>query len=206
MKKLAIFDFCDTLVNGQTADDFIYFILKNTKPNLISKFIISIINRRWVPNIFGFKKKLLVFTLRGIPITKINKFSQKYCTTLESRLNKSLIKRLIKHSNKDYDIIIVSGGYENYLKYFSIPKIKFIKIIGTRLEVNNKKLTGFIKGRDCMGEEKVKRLDANLNFNKYNLKESYAYSDSLTDMPLFNLVGNPIYYNIKKNKLKKLIL
>ena len=204
MKKLAIFDFCDTLVNGQTANKFIYFILKKSKPNLISRLIIFAIKLRLVPNIFTLKKKLLVFTLRGISKSKLKKFSKEYSKMLETRLNEPLIKKLIKHSKEGYSIVIISGGYESYLKYFIIPKINFTNIIGTKLEVNNKKLSGFIKGKDCMGLEKIKRLNSNLNLKKYNLVKSYVYSDSMSDMPLFMLVGNPIYYNSKERIMEKL--
>ena len=62
----------------------------------------------------------------------------------------------------------------------------------------NNKFTGFLKSKDCLGKEKSKRI---LKL-KLNLKNSYFYSDSLTDLPSFKLVKYPYFFN--KNKLKKL--
>lgn len=42
-----------------------------------------------------------------------------------------------------------------------------------------------------MQERKLYKLIQKINLNNYNLKDSYAYSDCVSDIPLLSLVGNP---------------
>ena len=55
-------------------------------------------------------------------------------------------------------------------------------------------------GLNCKGEEKVKRLKEFLKEEKIDVdfKESYMFSDSLSDKPLLELVGKPYLINYKK--------
>lgn len=49
--------------------------------------------------------------------------------------------------------------------------------------------------------EELKKEDIEVDF-----KNSYMFSDSLSDLPLFNIVGNPYLINYKKNHDKIQIL
>ncbi len=54
-------------------------------------------------------------------------------------------------------------------------------------------------GENCKGEEKVKRLKSYLDENniEVDFKESYMFSDSLSDKPLLDMVGKPYLINYK---------
>ena len=59
------------------------------------------------------------------------------------------------------------------------------------------KKTGKFNDQNCYGEEKVRRLK-----EKYpNIKINEAYSDSMSDYPLFDIANDS--YIVKKNKLIK---
>ena len=55
-------------------------------------------------------------------------------------------------------------------------------------------------GNNCKGQEKVRRLKAVLKEKNIeaDFKNSYMFSDSLSDKPLLDLVGNPYLINYKK--------
>ena len=55
-------------------------------------------------------------------------------------------------------------------------------------------------GNNCKGKEKVERLNQVLKEKniKVDFKNSYMFSDSLSDKPLLDLVGNPYLINYKK--------
>ena len=191
--KIRIFDFCDTLVVGQTANNFIYFILNETDTTWIQK-LIAVLTKVIPIDIFNFKKKILLLTIRGIQRSKIENLSRKYSKTLAT--NKKIYS-IYKKSLINDVTIIASGGYYTYIKNFI--KNSNVKILANEFKYNkNSKFTGFLKSKDCLGKEKSKRI---LKL-KLNLKNSYFYSDSLTDLPSFNLVKYPYFFN--KNKLKKL--
>ena len=59
-------------------------------------------------------------------------------------------------------------------------------------------------GKNCKGEEKVRRLKTVLKEKNIeaDFKNSYMFSDSLSDKPLLDLVGNPYLINYKNILLK----
>ena len=63
-------------------------------------------------------------------------------------------------------------------------------------------------GRNCKGEEKVVRLKQVLKEEglEVDFKDSYMFSDSLSDKPLLDLVGHPYLINFKKKHDKFEIL
>lgn len=125
----------------------------------------------------------------------------------EKRLSKIFYKdalyTLKKFKNNGCKIYLISASAEFYLK--ELYKIEEVdKIIGTRFEIVNGKHTRKILGQNCKGEEKVARLMESLKKDniEVDFKNSYMFSDSLSDLPLFKLVGNPylINYTRKDNQ------
>ena len=65
--------------------------------------------------------------------------------------------------------------------------------MGTQLEVSNGRFTGRIKEPLCFGEGKAARLQALLSrYPDVDLSRSYAYADSIFDLPFLEMVGNPV--------------
>ena len=50
-----------------------------------------------------------------------------------------------------------------------------------------------------MGDKKVELLGNELNLKEFDLKNSFCYSDSRSDMPLFSLVGNKVVIKNAQN-------
>jgi phosphoserine phosphatase len=189
MKKVLIFDFCGTIVSIQSADRFVLYSLHKTHQNLkilryIFYKIISIFNLQS----FNSKQKILML-LKGIKLSVLDNYAKDYAVLLK---NKFLIEEVYdivkKNSNKGN--YIVSAGYDIYLKYFFIdtPYI----IVSTELEFIDNIFTGFIKGCDCVGVHKVKRIS-------HDIKVQAVYSDSKSDIPLYMLTNNR--YLVKKRYL-----
>ena len=66
-----------------------------------------------------------------------------------------------------------------------------LKLIATRLEVKNGKITGGIEGRNCRGEQKVVCILEQWNLDEYN--EIYAYGNSPDDKPMLALATKSFY-------------
>ena len=73
-------------------------------------------------------------------------------------------------------------------------------IIVTKFKFENGKFIREMHGNNCKGEEKVRRLNEVLKEKNINadFKNSYMFSDSLSDKPLLDLVGKPYLINYKK--------
>ena len=65
-------------------------------------------------------------------------------------------------------------------------------ILATNPQIHNGQYTGKVDGIPCFQEGKVERLKQWLRENNFSLADSYFYSDSHNDLPLLELVDNPV--------------
>lgn len=197
--QVYIFDFCETLVNRQTADDFIEFVLKypETPQALLRRFyflginILSRLNFFIIINkIFGensLEKGLRLFSLINLNEAFLNQLGIQYSNNLKDKININIWRVFEKiEINRR---IICSGGYNIYLEhFFSDDKVE--GLLCTEFNFKNQKFTGFWKGKDCMREEKVKKLkDFGVKPSEY---EVMVYTDSPSDLPLLNFANRGV--------------
>jgi HAD superfamily hydrolase (TIGR01490 family) len=67
--------------------------------------------------------------------------------------------------------------------------------IGTRGEVDNGVYTGKLNGPFCYGEGKAEAITALAAERDIDLAGSWSYSDSMSDLPMMELVGNAVAVN-----------
>jgi HAD superfamily hydrolase (TIGR01490 family) len=67
--------------------------------------------------------------------------------------------------------------------------------IGTRVQVRDGTFTGELDGPFVYGEGKVVAIRAIAREHGYDLSRCYAYSDSISDRPMLELVGHPVAVN-----------
>ena len=103
------------------------------------------------------------------------------------------ILAILQQHKSDGDVIfLVSGGPEGLLEKIT-AEVGGDHAVGTRHQIVNGEYTGRSEGLACQGEnkpllvkEKVNQLGLQIDF-----QESFAYADSLSDLQLLTLVGNP---------------
>ncbi|EDS76684.1 HAD-IB family hydrolase [Clostridium massiliodielmoense] len=210
MEKLGIFDVDFTLTKKETLIQLYLFMLK--KDTRLLKYI----PRTIVTGIFygiGIynaekSKETFIKFLDGINEVDMKHLVKEF---YEERLSKILYKDAIdtikKLKQKGYKIYLISASPEIYLEeLYNIKEVD--KIIGTKLKVENGIYKSAIEGSNNKGEEKVRRLKEVLKEEnmEVDFENSYMFSDSLADLPLFKLVGNPYLINSKKsyNNIKRL--
>ena len=106
------------------------------------------------------------------------------------------VEELKKKKAEGYTIYICSASVEAYLRFCKLP---VDEILGTKTVIKDGKYTSQMIGKNCKNEEKVKRIQEviknhNLEID-YDL--SYAYSDSLHDIPMLKMVKNRIKIDTK---------
>ena len=148
-------------------------------------------------------KELFLSFLNGLSVEAVCELSKIY---YEKRIMKDLIygdaiDEINKRKSEGYKVILISASPEFYLNNFN--KLDSVDcVLGTRYEIEDGVYTGKIIGNNNKGTEKVYRFYEYLYKNgirNYDLKNSCMYSDSLNDMPLFNLVGKKFLINSKKS-------
>lgn len=205
--KLILFDFCETLVDFQTADAFVDFVLQRSGRgrNKIIQMLSSALYRlrliavanKLVPGL-NLSKRLQLFQLRGLSTAQMAEWSRAF---VEEKIRPNIIpelwQKLREHQQAGDMIVLVSGGYEDYLSEFARQEhIPFV--LGTRIGRKNNQLTGFFEGPDCLQTQKVHRVQQWLSAQNRSFDTSVLYSDSITDMPLFKWVDHPIV--VSKNQ------
>jgi HAD superfamily hydrolase (TIGR01490 family) len=205
--KLVIFDFCETLVNFQTADVFVDYVLQQSGrgKSKVMRMLSSVLYRlrliavanKFFPGL-NLSKRLHLYQLRGLSTQEMQLWSQNFVAEkIRPNLIPELMQKLKEHQKAGDFIVLISGGYEDYLNEFAQQE-NITAVMGTKIERKNNRLTGFFDGADCLREEKVNRLKDWLSNQNQLFESSVLYSDSMTDMPLFEWVNQPIV--VSKNK------
>jgi len=99
-----------------------------------------------------------------------------------------------KHKEKERELIIISNGADILVKRVA-DFLDIKNYIGTRLEIINGKFTGKILGDIVYGKNKVKVAEEFIKKNNFNLDNSYAYTDHISDLDLLLMVSNPFAVN-----------
>jgi len=112
---------------------------------------------------------------------------------LEQEIRADLLDTLREHQAKNHIVVLVSGTFEDLLRLLG-EKIGVEHLLGTKVEFSEGRCTGRVIGSACMGSEKVRRIQELINEKglEVDLSSSFAYADSISDLPLLEWVGNPV--------------
>ena len=97
------------------------------------------------------------------------------------------------HRALGHDVIIISAS-ANILVAPIAKELGIDMIVASEVEVVDGTLTGRIT-RYLKGDAKAEAIREFVAEHGYDLERSYAYSDSATDIPMLELVGNPVAVN-----------
>ena len=120
----------------------------------------------------------------------------------QPRLFPQALERLQYHREAGHRVILVSGGVEPTLK----PLARFLEVdalVAAEPEAKDGYMTGRLLHGPMSAERKAeatRRVGADLNVD---LDQSYAYSDSYSDVAFLESIGNPVAVNPDR-RLRKL--
>ncbi len=211
--KIAIFDLDGTLVNAHLWLGMVKHHLK-TKENLFSVFwyLTSHISLApfWKMHLIPTEKyyqswgKDLAKLMKGIKLERGKEiFDWLTDEYLLPTLKKKVLERLKKHQEEGLLTILISGSFQNLVDIVA-NRLNIDFAIGTALEVIKDKFSGEIIFPLCLGQKKVEKIKNLLSRKnlKINFKESFSYSDSISDLPMLELVSNPIVVEPDKKLLE----
>ena len=115
------------------------------------------------------------------------------------------MNKLKKKKAEGYTIYICSASVEAYLRFCKLP---VDEILGTKTDIKDGKYTSQMIGKNCKNAEKVVRLNSILKQLglEIDYDNSYAYSDSLHDIPMLKMVKNRIRINKKNGEMTPFII
>ena len=111
--------------------------------------------------------------------------------TLE-RLYPEAIATLRAHKEAGHRVVLLSGALDFVLEPF---KDLADDVLSARLREENGAYTGELSGAPVAGEARARMLASFARRRNVDLSRSYAYADSISDLPMLEAVGIPVAVN-----------
>ena len=105
------------------------------------------------------------------------------------KASSAAIRRIRDHRAAGHRTVLITAAAEPFIRPLA-PL--FDVLIGAELEVRDGRYTGFMSQPPLVGEARSAWLKRYALLEGIDLKYSYAYADSYSDLPLLRAVGNPV--------------
>lgn len=208
---LSIFDFCETLVDFQTADRFVHYVIEHEGEKRISflekvrKTLNSIgimrlidFSARWTG--IHLNKQLLLYRLKGLTKEQIENYAKMYyLEEIRPHFINPVIDKLQEDKKEGLKIVIISASYLPVLKNFQ-DEFEVDMLITNAFQYENGFFTGRILECDCYGKEKVRRLERETMRVSGRTKIIKSYGDSRSDIPVLRMAGQGIVVSKSKSQ------
>lgn len=136
------------------------------------------------------KERTLKWFFGGMPEADFNALCEAFAReAIPALVRKKALKEIELLRKGGAEVVIVSASPENWLLPWAATL--GLPVLATRLEVSKDRITGRIKGHNCHGEEKVRRIKEAYNLAEY--KDIYCYGDTSGDKPMLALATHPFY-------------
>lgn len=108
-------------------------------------------------------------------------------------LRPDIMALLQSHRREKHIVVLLSGSFTDFLETIK-QRLGIDYIIGTKLEVINNIYSGKIIKPLCIGVNKARMLKEFIREAPLDIELglSFAYSDSILDAPVLEMVGNPV--------------
>lgn len=215
MIQVVIYDFCQTIVDFETADEFVNFIhiqentsrmekIEKVRNFLIRTRLLYLIEKiiRIFSETYSLNKRLILLELKGMKKNKIDKYAKDYFEEmLESHTIATVMDSINANKSNGIMVCIVSAAYDPYLKVFC-EKYGIDLLVTNEFKYDKKGgFIGRINGRDCVGKEKVQRFKRAISESgngKYDVL--YSYGDSKSDKYILDIAKQGIVISRSKSK------
>jgi HAD superfamily hydrolase (TIGR01490 family) len=116
-------------------------------------------------------------------------------SVLRQHITEAGRERIWWHRQQGHHVAIVSASTPYAVRPVAAALDLGESFIATELEVHEGRFTGKVVEPPCYGDGKVVRALSYAARHNIDLKKSYFYSDSESDLPLLEAVGHPVAVN-----------
>ena len=191
-RAIAIFDFDGTL----TRTDTLLHFLRLSQPRVRYLLLLPFYLAMWLcfklrrASADSTKAAILSTVTKGKTTNEIDQLSLRFVPVIDSLLRPEAIDRLEWHRRQGHQLVLLTASLQSAVEAWG-ERMGFDLIIGTQAEVKGDQLTGRFEGKNCKGEEKVRRLSQALPH--WQEVTSYGYGDSPSDRPLLGRCTHAYY-------------
>nr|WP_067290827.1 HAD family hydrolase [Marinobacterium profundum] len=193
--SLAIFDLDNTLLNGDSDHAWGEFLCAQ---GIVDTTEYKEANDRFYQqyktgtmDIFEF----LEFALRPLAQHSTQQLEQWHDLFMQQCVEPMMLPKalqLLADHRARGDFLLIITATNHFVTSPIARKLDVDALLATDPEMEDGRYTGKVAGTPCFREGKVERLHHWLQHNNHTLEGSYFYSDSQNDLPLLELVENPV--------------
>ncbi len=145
--------------------------------------------------------KIYIKFIAGKTFKKINEIAQQVIAFQKDRVYR-FTRDLIQKLKKENYLLVAISGSPSYIVAGYARTIGFDLCFGTEMEIRNSRFTGKALNLDS-AYDKAKIIRSIIKrYPSISLKKCLAVGDTESDIPMLNMVGNPIAFNPNKSLLK----
>jgi putative phosphoserine phosphatase/1-acylglycerol-3-phosphate O-acyltransferase len=133
-------------------------------------------------------------TSRGWPVDRVDAAAEAAAARLETRVAPYVRPLLAEHRRDGVLTVLVTTSPEHFVRPLA-DRLGFDDLLATRYEIRDGKFTGSLDGPFVWSLGKLAVVRRWAEANDIALADSYAYSDSVYDLPLLSAVGHPSAVN-----------
>ncbi|HET8813423.1 MAG TPA: HAD-IB family hydrolase [Solirubrobacterales bacterium] len=133
--------------------------------------------------------------ISGLPAKTVDRMGPEVMAAILPRVYPQMLEEVYAHQDAGRPTFIVSAAGNGVVEQLA-HVLGMDGGIGTRYEADAEgNFTGRLDGPFVYGEGKVTAMEEFAADHEIDLAQSYAYSDSLSDLPMLRAVGNPVVVN-----------
>ena len=130
-----------------------------------------------------------------VPAKAIDRMGPEVMAAILPRVFPQMLAEVYAHQDAGRETFIVSAAGNGVVETLA-DVLGMTGGIGTRYEIDEEdNFTGRLEGPFVYGPGKVEAMEEFAALHGIDLAASYAYSDSLSDLPMLRAVGNPVAVN-----------
>lgn len=190
------FDFDGTLVDSTIAHYYRYFMRRRLSPFRrrlwYAGFLLKCVSYLIIDKIDRSKLNIIFYrNYRGLPADEIKALADDcYRDEIAPRCFDQVIDCIAEHKRANRTIVLVTGS----LDFIVAPVVRGLGVdvvLAPALLESNGLFTGELDGPPIGGEEKSRRMRKLAEEMNIDLAQSHAYGDSVADLAMLEIVGNP---------------
>ncbi|WP_088006191.1 HAD family hydrolase [Indiicoccus explosivorum] len=198
--RAAIFDFDGTLYAGETFD----LLMSHLKHHPTHKNRYKAFYRAIMPPYLGYKLKIVpepvmrersmkayLSAFHELPELELTGYFQEVAEKMKDGFNPEVIHRMRQHADQGDFVMLVSGAFTPLLEA-ATEELPVDQVIGTHVAYPNGALDKRSPVRHIQSERKIEEINAVLGDRQIDWRESFAYSDSVSDLPILELAGHAV--------------
>jgi phosphoserine phosphatase len=183
-RRLVVFDMDSTLIHGEAIDELANVAGVDDQ--------VAQITEAGMQGKMDFKESLIqrVALLKGLEENVLSFVAQNLVLTEGAERVIRKLKQL------GYKIGIISGGFEYFGKYLQ-NKLGLDYVFTNRLEIEDGKITGNLKGDIIDGQKKAEILRTIAQVENISLQQTIAVGDGANDLPMISIAGLGVAFHAK---------